>query len=122
MSTNVVQQAVVAQEQIIRKIAENGSCVIIGRAADYVLRDYDNVVSVFIHAPKDFGINRIMEVYGDGEEEAAANIKRSDASRFAYYRTISSQSWGDSHHFDLCIDSSVGLEKCVDIIITYAQN
>ena len=63
-----------------------------------------------------------MEVYGDNEEEAYANIKRSDASRSAYYRTISSQSWGDPHHFDLCIDSSVGLEKCVDIISTYAES
>ncbi|MBQ7874956.1 MAG: MATE family efflux transporter [Oscillospiraceae bacterium] len=122
MSTNVVQQAVVAQEEIIRRIAENGSCVIVGRAADYVLRDYDNVVSVFVHAPKDFRAKRIMEVYGDGEEEAMANIKRSDASRSAYYRTISSQSWGDPHHFDICIDSSVGLEKCVDIISAYAES
>ncbi len=122
MSTNVVQQAVVAQEQIIRKIAENGSCVIVGRAADYVLRDCENVVTVFIHAPKDFRAKRIMEVYGDNEEEAFANIRRSDASRSAYYRTISGQSWGDPHHFDLCIDSSVGLEKCVDIISTYAES
>ena len=122
MSTNVVQQAVVAQEKIIRKIAENGSCVIIGRAADYVLQDNENVVNVFIHAPKDFRAKRIMEVYGDGEEDAFAFIKRSDAARSAYYRTISSQNWGDPHNYDLCIDSSVGLEKCVDIISSYVGN
>ena len=52
LSTNVIQQAIVAQDKIIRKIADNGSCVIVGRAADYVLRDYENIMKVFISAIK----------------------------------------------------------------------
>ena len=116
LSTNVIQQAVVAQEKIIQKIAENGSCVIVGRAADYVLRDYENVVRIFIHAPKEYRVARIMEIYGDSKEEATANVRHSDEARAAYYRNISGQTWGDAHNYDLCIDASCGREKCVELI------
>lgn len=91
LSTNVIQQAIVAQDKIIRKIADNGSCVIIGRAADYVLRDYENVVRIFISAPEEYRIKRIMEVYGDSEEKAKRNMHRSDNARSAYYENISGQ-------------------------------
>lgn len=97
LSTSVIQQAVIAQETIIRRIAQNGSCVIVGRAADWVLRDNPNVIRVFIHAPRQFRIASIMERYGDSKEDAAANIRRSDEARAAYYHNISGQSWGDPH-------------------------
>lgn len=116
LSTNVVQQAVIAQEKIIRKIADNGACVIVGRAADHVLRDYENVVSIFIHAPKEYRVRQIMEMYGDTEEAAASNAKHSDEARAAYYRNISGQSWGDVHNYNFCIDASMGREKCVKLI------
>ncbi len=116
LSTNVVQQAVVAQEKIIQKIADNGSCVIVGRAADYVLRDYENVVRIFIHAPRDYRIENIMEMYGDTREEAITYIRRSDEARAAYYRNISGRNWGEVHNYDLCIDASYGREKCVEVI------
>lgn len=61
----IVTQVIVAQEQIIQKIAESGSCVIVGRAADYVLSDYPDVVRIFIYAPKDYRIKKVMEMYGD---------------------------------------------------------
>lgn len=121
LSTNVVQQAVIAQEQIIRKIADNGSCVIVGRAADYVLRDYDNVVSVFLHAPKEFCAKNIVEMYGDSEELALVHAKHSNEARAAYYRNISGQIWGDPHNYDLCIDVSIGREKSAEIICDFAQ-
>lgn len=121
LSTNVVQQAVVAQEKIIRKIADGGSCVIVGRAADYVLRDYENVVNLFFYAPKEYRVNKVMEMYGDTHEEAVANIKHSDAARSSYYRTISGQIWGDPHNYDLCIDSSIGYEKSVNLICDYLK-
>lgn len=84
LSTKVVQYAIQAQEEIIRKIADNGSCVIVGRSADYVLRDYENVVKIFIHAPKEYRIKKVMEVYGDTPEEAKCNIRRSDKARASY--------------------------------------
>ncbi len=122
LSTNVIQQAIVAQDKIIRKIADNGSCVIVGRAADYVLRDYDNIVKIFINAPDNYRINRIMEIYGDTEEEAKRNIRHSDNARSSYYKNVSGQIWGESKNYNLCIDSSIGNEKCAKVIIDYLKN
>lgn len=119
LSTDVVQQAIVAQDKVIRKIADNGSCVIVGRAADYVLRDYKNVVNIFIYAPESFRIRQVMEMYGDSAEEARKNVRRSDDARAAYYKNISGKSWGDKHNYSLMIDSSVGKESCAKAICDY---
>lgn len=116
LSTNVVQQAVTAQERIIRRIAQGGACVIVGRAADYVLRDQQNVVRIFLHAPRAYRERMVMEMYGDTREAAAHHVRRSDEARSAYYRAISGQTWGDPHHYDLCIDASIGKQACADLI------
>lgn len=119
LSTNVIQQAVAAQDKVIRKIADNGRCVIVGRAADYVLREYDNVVKIFVHAPEEYKVKRIMEVYGDSEEAAKAAVRRSDKARGAYYKNVTGQNWGDAVNYDLCVNSSVGIEKSVEVILNY---
>lgn len=119
LSTEVVQQAIVAQDKVIRKIADEGSCVIVGRAAEYVLREYTNVINIFIYAPTEYRIQRVMQVYGDSLEEARKNIRRSDEARAAYYKNISGQTWGDRHNYDLLIDSSVGAEDCAAAICQY---
>ncbi|MBQ8852245.1 MAG: MATE family efflux transporter [Oscillibacter sp.] len=119
LSTTVIRQAVTAQERIIRKIADHGRCVIVGRAADYVLRDNTDIVRVFLHAPKKYRIGKIMEMYGDDRDAAAANVRRSDAARSAYYRSISGRSWEDPHNYDLCIDASIGKEECAELICQY---
>ncbi len=122
LSTEVVQQAVVAQDKVIRKIADQGSCVIVGRAADYVLRNYSDVINIFIYAPEDYRIGKVMEVYGDSKEEAKKNIRRSDEARSAYYKNISGMTWGDRHNYKLLIDSSIGTEASADAICRYVQN
>lgn len=122
LSTQAVQHAVVAQDRIIRKIADEGSCVIVGRSADYVLKDYENVVRIFIHAPEEYRLHRVMEVYGDSTEEAEKNIHRSDRARSAYYKHISGKEWGDKENYELVIDSSCGVEKTVDTILEYVSN
>ena len=122
LSTDVVQQAITAQDKVIRKIADNGSCVIVGRAADYVLRNYEDVVRIFIYADEDYKISRVMEVYGDDIKRAKENISRSDAARASYYKNISGLDWGDRHNYELLVDSSVGVEKSVDIICDYISN
>lgn len=122
LSTEVVQQAVVAQDKVIRKIANRGSCVIVGRAADYVLRNYSDVINIFIYAPEDYRIRKVMEVYGDSKEEAKKNIHRSDEARGAYYKNISGLTWGDRHNYKLLIDSSIGTEASADAICRYLQN
>lgn len=121
LSTKVIQQAVIAQNKIINKIADQGSCVIVGRAADYVLKERKDVVRVFVYAPDEYKIRRVMELYGDTEEQAIQNIRRSDDARAAYYRSISGYEWGDRHHYDLLIDSSCGVEKSVEIILQFLQ-
>lgn len=119
LSTEVVQQAITAQDKVIRKIADNGSCVIVGRAADYVLRNYENVVRIFIYADEDYKISRVMEVYGDDIKHAKENIRRSDEARASYYKNISGLDWGDRHNYELLIDGSVGVDKSVEIISNY---
>ncbi len=122
LSTDVVQQAVQAQDKVIRKIADNGSCVIVGRAADYVLRDYEDVVRIFIYAPEEYKIKRVMEIYGDSYEDAKKNVRRSDDARASYYKNISENTWGDRRNYDLMIDSSIGVDASVDTICTYLQS
>lgn len=119
LSTHVVRHAVKAQYQIIRKIAEQGSCVIVGRAADYVLRDHPNLVRVFIYAPKEFRMEKVMKVYGDTREKARKSIRRSDKARGRYYHSISGRKWGDRRNYDLMIDSSCGEEWAADAIVHY---
>ncbi|MDO4292620.1 MAG: MATE family efflux transporter [Eubacteriales bacterium] len=118
LSSQVIRHAIKAQDHIIRKIADNGSCVIVGRAADYVLKDYPNVVRVFVHAPIKYRIGRVMEVYGDTLREARRNVRRSDKARASYYRHISGKRWGAAGNYELTIDSSVGVEKAAEQILS----
>ena len=122
LSSHAVQMAIAAQAKIIRKIADNGSCVIVGRAADYVLRDYENVIRVFVHAPKRYRIGRVMTVYGDTLQQARRNIHRSDKARAAYYRHISGRRWADGRHYQLSVDSSVGVQETANLIVSYVAN
>lgn len=121
LSTDVVQQAIAAQDKVIRRIADHGSCVIVGRAADYVLRDYEDVVRIFIYAPEAYKVKRVMEVYGDDAEDAKKNVRRADEARASYYRNVSALTWGDRRNYELMMDSSVGVEASADIICAYLQ-
>lgn len=121
LSTNVIQQAVVAQNKVIRQIADGGSCVIVGRAADYVLREYDDVMKVFIYASEECKIKRVMEIYGDTYEEAKKHVHRADGARAAYYKNISGLTWGDARNYTLTIDSTIGIEPCVDVVCNLAR-
>lgn len=88
----------------------------VGRASDYILRDYNNVINVFIYAPKEFRVNNIMEMYNDNKELAIENVKKSDYARSLYYRNIANRKWGDYHNYKICLDSSIGIEHCVNQI------
>ncbi len=121
LSTNVIQQAVIAQEQIIQQIADQGACVIVGRAADHVLRSCDNVVRVFLYAPEETRIQNIMAMYGDNHEDARAHMQRADDARASYYRGVSGKEWSDVRNYDLCIDTSIGKEQVAALIADYVQ-
>ena len=121
LSTEVIQRAVVAQDKVLKKIADEGSCVIVGRAADYVLKDYDNVLNLFIHAPEEYRIGRIMEVYGDSYEMAKKNVRHSDEARSSYYKKISGKTWGDRRNYHLMVDASIGVEKSAEAIYSFVK-
>lgn len=119
LSTRVIRLAVAAQHQIIEKIADSGSCIIVGRAADHVLKNRENVVRIFIGAPKEYRLQRVMEVYGDTREEAEENIRRSDKARAAYYHHISGLRWGDPQNYDLVLDSSCGVQQAAEQLTAF---
>lgn len=116
LSTEANQTAVKAQESVLKKIAENGSCVIVGRAADYVLREY-NPYKVFIYAPLEYRKERIMHNYGDGGDEAVLNIEKADKRRAKFYESVSGNAWGKRENYNLMVDSSQGAEKVVKQIL-----
>ena len=116
LSSEVVQRAVIAQETIIRKIADQGSCVMVGRAADYVLRNDPNVKSVFLYSSAKYRVKNIMEMYHDTYEDAEEHMRRSDEARSSYYQNITGRKWRDLGNYDLCLDTSIGVEAAVQII------
>ena len=87
-----------------------------------ILCNLKDFVRIFIYAPEDYKIKRVMEVYGDTLEEARKNIRRSDEARASYYKNISQRNWGNRHNYELMIDSSIGVEASVDTICHYIQN
>ncbi len=119
LSGTVVRDAIIAQKKIIEKIADEGSCVIVGRAADFVLKDRKNVARIFVKAPLEYRKKRVMEIYGDTSEEAERNIARSDKARAMYYKNISGLEWGAKENYELVIDSSGGVEKSAEEILRF---
>ena len=114
-------QARQAQEKVLKAIAQKGSCVIVGRAADKVLEEY-KPLKLFIHAPLEYRIERIMQKYGDSKESAAEFIAKSDKRRANYYQLITGEKWGDFNNYDLAVDSSIGVENAVDVILEYIKS
>lgn len=106
------------QAMVIKQIAAEGSCVIVGRCADYVLRDDPAVVRVFIYADEENCIRNAAEVRGiTDRKEAIKIITSTDKERAAYYKTHTGREWIDARNYDLCLNSgNLGFEKCVDII------
>lgn len=112
-----------AQFDTIRKLAEEGPCIFIGRCSDYVLNDRKDTVNVFIHADMETRVKRTMEKHTISEKEAAGMCMRNDKDRASYYNYYSNHNWGDSRYYDLCINTGkVSLEKAAELIIAYANS
>lgn len=121
LSTEVIRDAIAAQDRVIRRIAENGRCVIVSRDANYILRGYPTLLRVFIYAPSDYRIRNVMYVYGDTKDEEEKNIRHSDEARGAYYHSVSSEKWGEGCNYDLLINSSIGIEASAEVILEYVS-
>ncbi len=95
------------QSDAIRKAAKEGSCVFVGRCADYILRDFKNVVNIFVTASMDFRINQVMVKRNITREEARHFIEHGESRRAQYYNYYTGKKWGAAESYDLCIDSSI---------------
>lgn len=110
------------QAEVIKKLAKTESCVIVGRAADFVLKDYPNVVSVFVHGSEEFNLARAMEQNSMTEEEMKKFIAKTDKYRADFYKHYTGREWTDARNYDLCLNSSkLGFEKCVEEIRAYIK-
>ena len=111
------------QYNLITELAQKESCVIVGRCADYVLRDEPHVVRVFIYADEEQCIKNAAEVKGITErKEAIKTITATDKERAAYYKAHTGREWIDARNYDLCLNSGdLGFDKCVDIITDFIK-
>ena len=111
------QKVFLAQFDTVKKLAQQGPCVIIGRCADYALEDNPNLMSVFIHADLDVRVRRISNLYDLTDNKARDRIRKNDKSRSSYYNYYTSKEWGSVDSYHLCLDSSkFGIDGCVEII------
>lgn len=115
-------QLFLIQSQTIRNLAEKGPCVIIGRCADYVLRDRDDAISIFITADLESRTERAIKVYEVDEKKARDVCIKSDKNRASYYNSFTDGKWGFASNYDLTLDSaSIGLKGCVKQIISFGD-
>ncbi len=111
------QKVFLAAFDTIKKIARKGPCVIVGRCADYALKDEKDKLNVFVHAPMSFKKERITKEYNILEDKVKEEAIRIDKQRSSYYNYYTSQKWGDLKSYDLCIDSSLfGIDGSVELI------
>ncbi len=110
------------QSSVIRETAEKESAIIVGRCADYILRDMDCTVDVFITAPEEIRIKRIMERMNLNREKAEDLMEKTDRKRETYYNYYTFGNWGVASNYDLCVDSSIlGIEGTAEYIIDFAR-
>lgn len=105
------------QTELVKKLAERESCIIVGRCADYILGDYSNCINVFVHAFKDDRIHRIMRIYNLTEKQAWDKIKKTDRERRLYYEAHTGREWGAIESHQMLFNSSLlGIEGTVDML------
>ena len=110
------------QAKVIKQLAETENCVIVGRCADFVLRNYDNCLSIFVHGSKEFCLARAMERNTMTTKEMQRFIDKTDKFRGDYYKYHTGHSWYDARNYDLCLDcSKLGFEGCVEAIKAHMQ-
>ena len=118
---SVYEQARNAQFSVIRELASKGCCVIVGRAADCILKKLPYCVHVFVHAPLEERIRRATEDYQEAMDNPERALQKKDKARAAFYNTYSEYPWGDLRNYDMAINSTIGIEKSADIILDYVK-
>ena len=110
------------QCSVILQLAEKGPCVIVGRNADYILKDRDDVLDVYIHADMDLRADRIVRLYGESEKSPATRLQEKDKRRQINYQHYTGRTWGHAENYDLCLNSgALGIDNCVEIILSQCK-
>jgi cytidylate kinase len=119
---SVTDRLYLEQSKIIEELAEKGGCVIVGRCADYILRDRTDALHVFIHANTECRAERIVERYGQSDKSPEKRLTEKDQKRKVYYKNYTGRNWGEAQNYDLCLNSStLGLEACAEFIVRAAK-
>ena len=114
----------IAQAEVIKEVSKKGNCVIVGRCADYVLEDEENVdlINVFIHGSIDYRAKRVMEAQGLTQAKARDKVIKTDKQRRTYYDYYTSKDWGVMSNYDICINTEVfGIDGAAELIISYLK-
>ena len=110
------------QAKVIKDLANEESCVIVGRCANYILKDYDNVLSVFVHAPMEFCLEQAALKKSLPLDELEEFVLKTNKQKENYYKYYTGSEWSDARNYDLCLDSSkLGFDRCVEEIISYMK-
>ena len=104
------------QSNVIRKVAAEGPCVIVGRCADYILRDREDLFSVFIHAPMEYRVERARTAYQVETDNMEAHVKKQDKARASFYNHISDKKWGDANSFHFAMSSVYGIDFSAEVL------
>ena len=111
------------QCNVILQLVEKGPCVIVGRNADYILKDRKDCLHAFIHASMEYRADRIVRLYGESEKSPEVRLQEKDKRRRVNYQHYTGRTWGTAQNYDICLNSStLGLDECVDIIVAMAQH
>ena len=117
LGLNNADELFLKESEFIRKKAEEESCVIIGRCADFILQEKENVIKVFVYSNKEDKIRRATEIYGLEHGKAEKEIKRIDKLRANHYNHYAEKEWGNPSNYDICINSdTLGVEKSAEIV------
>ena len=110
------------QAKIIKELAQTESCVIVGRCSNFILKDFDNVLSVFIHAPLGFCLEKAKEKNNLTGNDLKDFVNKTNKQKEVYYKKYTGLDWSDARYYDLCLDSSkLGYERCVEVITGYKK-
>jgi cytidylate kinase len=118
---SVPDQVFIAQARVIKQAAQRESCVIVGRCADYILRDNPDCLRVFIYAPLEERMRRAREEYGVQQANLETFVTRQDKARAAYYNYFATGKWGDRSTYDLCVNSRMGIQAAAAVVKAAAQ-
>lgn len=121
-SLSMYDRVFIAQSKLIKQFAQEGSCVIVGRCADYILRERTDTLHVFVHADIKSRVERIVNVYGETDKAPEKRLAEKDEKRRVYYKNYTGTDWGNMRNYQLTVDSGfLGIEKCAQLIIDCAR-